>query len=683
MSKTVVRFTPVSGYDLPGLELWLAQMAARGLRFFMTAGPFTVFERTEAQLVTIHLECAREKTDQEDEELSALYREAGWSYWGNFRKNFYIFAAPAETDSPAHTDSEVFNYAIRRFFRQKLLGGLGLAVVNFLLLMFYYPGSFRISQLRYFPVENLGSVLPFFFSLAGLVLADLAYLHGLGVLLRFSHHLKRDLPLTPVPGSRLSGTAVVLSTLLFGIVFVNFCTQTWDYTSPWIPLDKTRTITLQEIEGETFRLTPDEMLNMSQLSHSDTFMNAVYKLTPVEPFDLAAVESWLEDLAEQGLYLKRFRPLFSSFTRGAPRRIRYRVEYVPGLWPDDEVPGRLFDLYEEMGWDYVGPIGNERSLLIFRARTAHAPEPHTDPPVQGELLNKLARRLRRNFILVCVLLAIALGIPAFSVLDSGTLWLELVQESALFLVFLYGIVLLFSLPSEWKDWRRMAALSRSLRQGIPLTHKIPYKNRSRRNLLSFLFFVTLAVLLIFTQYILPFTGGPAQNLDKLKDFTLISIQSLEGEGYRSDSFVADGVDYANFCDRERYLLAPTAWETVQSGKWDNNLWVRLEVDWYCPLIPSMAQPLANDLLKDAMKLDGSVWWEPDTWWDQAQEEGWTVTEYSQDGADYLAVAQCSGTPFQVGVVAGNGRAVVARYTGHGTLAEHLEELVQMTAPIGG
>ena len=44
MSKTVIRFTPVSGYDLPGLERWLGRLAARGLRFSMTAGVFTLFD---------------------------------------------------------------------------------------------------------------------------------------------------------------------------------------------------------------------------------------------------------------------------------------------------------------------------------------------------------------------------------------------------------------------------------------------------------------------------------------------------------------------------------------------------------------------------------------------------------------------------------------------------------------
>ena len=42
-----------------------------------------------------------------------------------------------------------------------------------------------------------------------------------------------------------------------------------------------------------------------------------------------------------------------------------------------------------------------------------------------------------------------------------------------------------------------------------------------------------------------------------------------------------------------------------------------------------------------------------------------------------------GSPFQIAAAAGNGRAVVARYTGHGDLEEHLEELIQMTAPAEG
>ena len=59
MSKTVIRITPVGGFDIPGLENWFAVMAGKGLRFSMTTGPLTIFEKTAQQTVQIHLEPIR------------------------------------------------------------------------------------------------------------------------------------------------------------------------------------------------------------------------------------------------------------------------------------------------------------------------------------------------------------------------------------------------------------------------------------------------------------------------------------------------------------------------------------------------------------------------------------------------------------------------------------------------
>ena len=56
---TAVRFPPVSGYDIPGLERWLQRMAARGMQFSMTLGPFTLFLPAEPTSLRIHLEPAR------------------------------------------------------------------------------------------------------------------------------------------------------------------------------------------------------------------------------------------------------------------------------------------------------------------------------------------------------------------------------------------------------------------------------------------------------------------------------------------------------------------------------------------------------------------------------------------------------------------------------------------------
>ena len=66
---TAVRFPPVSGYDIPGLERWLQRMAARGMKFSMTLGPFTLFLPAEPASLRIHLEPARAKIVEDDPEI--------------------------------------------------------------------------------------------------------------------------------------------------------------------------------------------------------------------------------------------------------------------------------------------------------------------------------------------------------------------------------------------------------------------------------------------------------------------------------------------------------------------------------------------------------------------------------------------------------------------------------------
>ena len=53
MSKTAIRVTPFGGYDIPGLESWLAAMAAKGLCFTMTTGPLSYFDRTAPERMQI------------------------------------------------------------------------------------------------------------------------------------------------------------------------------------------------------------------------------------------------------------------------------------------------------------------------------------------------------------------------------------------------------------------------------------------------------------------------------------------------------------------------------------------------------------------------------------------------------------------------------------------------------
>ena len=55
-------------------------------------------------------------------------------------------------------------------------------------------------------------------------------------------------------------------------------------------------------------------------------MKHIYKLTPVSMYDAQGLESWLEDMAKRGLFLKKFGSIWCSFEKGPAQALRYRVE---------------------------------------------------------------------------------------------------------------------------------------------------------------------------------------------------------------------------------------------------------------------------------------------------------------------------------------------------------------------
>ena len=196
-------------------------------------------------------------------------------------------------------------------------------------------------------------------------------------------------------------------------------------------------------------------------------MKTVRKLTPVSPYDIQGLESWLQDMAREGLYLTKYRNSFCTFTRKAPGAVRYRVEYCkPDRRGPVSPPQALIDLYQDFGWTYVCPAAGA-SMSIFFTDDPQAEEPHTDPPLQGELVDQMARPQRKSLLvtLACYLV-LAFLIPL------------LPSQPLLFLI--GGIhtapvaaMLILSVPlairDDW-DWRRTVRLARQLRDGVPMDH---------------------------------------------------------------------------------------------------------------------------------------------------------------------------------------------------------------------
>lgn len=265
MSKTMWRITPVNGYDIPGLEGWLEKQAARGLIFSMTAGVFTLFQKSEPTALRFHLEPAPNKPDRVDPELNALYEEAGWRYLGLFRSSFAVFVTE-NPEAQAHTDPEIWSYALGRFLRRKLLAGLGLLALNFLGL-----GSFRFltelswSDLRWFPVEIMSTrpLLASVLSVLGLVLLDLSWLLGLLALARY----RKAVTLGEKPPKHTHGGGLLAAgVLLLALVLADLLWQIADVGYRPI-LEKAGAVTLTDIEGADFPLSSDPLVSMDYAAH--------------------------------------------------------------------------------------------------------------------------------------------------------------------------------------------------------------------------------------------------------------------------------------------------------------------------------------------------------------------------------------------------------------------------------
>lgn len=401
-------------------------------------------------------------------------------------------------------------------------------------------------------------------------------------------------------------------------------------------------------------------------------MKYVRKLVPVPSYDIPGMESWLEEQAAQGLYLKRYGPRLCTFTRDVPRTLRCRLDYCNTDRNPDPIPG-LIALYRELGWDYVCRVG---SLFLFCTQDPHAPEPHTDPQTHSQLLRQLEGHLKRSCAFSALLMAVLLVLALVGTLRYGSLLAALAESFLTNACLFLSLLQIPNLIPALLDWRRVHRMVAALEAGIPLT-PIPTASRRRRVLHLIALVLISLVLCLSLGYLLlphPQTRWSLGTEGRPGDFTPVLLTQWEGESYRPDLFEIDGVTILNSCQWNMTLLCPTRWEVQQRGSIGLEL-VRLELYWYRPILPALDQPLARDLLSYLTTHEENT--------RQVNEPSlgpWTVTEHQLEGTDYLATAYNPNSVYQYAVAAGNGRTVSLSYRGPQDLEDHLTEIAAMVTP---
>lgn len=345
----------------------------------------------------------------------------------------------------------------------------------------------------------------------------------------------------------------------------------------------------------------------------------IYKVCPISIYDVAAVETWLEDLAREGWCPVGFPGGRVELRPDAPMESRFRLQPLRGkketLDPEREAVCRA------MGWRLVGRLSGV--FWVWRCDDPDAPELDTDPVVQGEGYRYLRRRMiRRTAGWVVVWLALLAGsvwmaanLSLREMLYRGS-WL-----SSLLQPLLGAVLLVLILVEIWLDARNTWRLWKTLTAGVPLERPKPYRRQRLLGQASYGITLVILVLNIVVNF---------QNLNPVRFGWEHTRDILENGQPPAEAVTVhladlDGVESHWFSAEEKTLpIAPEMYATRQYGELPGVGQVSAETDYYRLRTAGLARRLAEELTEerigswltqpqplleelDAAGLDG-FWW---------------------------------------------------------------------------
>lgn len=195
----------------------------------------------------------------------------------------------------------------------------------------------------------------------------------------------------------------------------------------------------------------------------------VKKPIPCSFFDIPGLESWLDEMARQGLFLQKFNYHWDRavFELGEPKPVRYRLDPVGRSKKKDR---ERAELYQEMGWTRVTTIS--KAFHIFSCGDPDAPELYSDPQSLSLAFSGTIRaqiRLQLGSALAVVLLLGGLLFLARDIYWADfLLW---VHPQNLFTLAVTAILFPGLFLALALDLGKLFKIRRALAQGLPLKAK--------------------------------------------------------------------------------------------------------------------------------------------------------------------------------------------------------------------
>lgn len=307
----------------------------------------------------------------------------------------------------------------------------------------------------------------------------------------------------------------------------------------------------------------------------------------VFPYDIPAVQAWLEDQAAKGEFLSEY-TILPVFDRGEPKAVRYRLE--PMIQKEKAPDQHRRELYEELGWQYVCTI--RKSFHIWRCDDPETPELFTEAETEGGAYHFLLRMERRGFRIWAILLAYILALLAWTFCSGTSLLREVDHWTPWWSTLLGWAAVAAVVPAAvYTDWC-LRRYIRALRIGVPQPHRRPYRGARALSTLVLavwaVFFLS-RVILLFQPSSRPFE--PVENFGQPVPY--VSLAEL---GDQPPCREAEALRIRNFAARESW------WSS--EGDFDQPPFVLTK--YYRMWLPFQAERMATAWVEQSAEWEGQL-----------------------------------------------------------------------------
>ncbi|THE12981.1 DUF2812 domain-containing protein [Bacillus timonensis] len=327
----------------------------------------------------------------------------------------------------------------------------------------------------------------------------------------------------------------------------------------------------------------------------------VRKIRPSDYWRIGEHESWFQDMAAQGLHLKKMGKFFAHFVKGEPKKMRYRID----VSMKKKISSEQIEMYAESGWDYV--TSYQYFQVYSSPEELDAPEIHTDPAEQSYTLTELDKKLALNagFVVVAFLLIVGMmssvwfldGTPIYVMIDGGA-----IQQTIL------SIFIAYLAYTSLQATLSIRTLKKDLIAGKAINHHAPWKKRHRLNsTLAFLLTIVvgLSAIIPFMQLYKHETKTLPEGNSDLPIIRLADVEQNPALVRGESEYMSDNVDWSNRYTSSWSPFAPVQYEADENGVVPGKRWAdgsgeyspSITSIFYQLSIPSMADHFVADLIE--------------------------------------------------------------------------------------